>query len=131
MFADKAGMVMQTGSIFAPDGSNFHKQGLLGVRVVEGSEEVSWYQKYNPLATVPYATFKSLVGDGAEETAVRDVEPFHAALTEAIRTLHGEKVKEAVDIIESTIKIEASFAGKIINDYKQTYKATGEIAIPR
>ena len=47
------------------------------------------YQKYNPLATVPFATFKSL---GEQPLIpIRDVECFHACLVEAMHKFHGAK----------------------------------------
>jgi len=164
---------MESGSIFAPDGASCHQQGQTGVRIVEGDGEVAWYQRYNPLATVPYATFKSL-GEEPTPPPIRDVEHFHWCLAEAARSYHGSavvslafyacslllrvwaglymcderalrdlllaaharfvvslQVKEKCEIVESTIKMEASFAGKVINDYNTEYKKTGELAIPR
>ena len=38
----QAGMVMESGSIFAPDGASCHQQGQLGIRVVEGDGDVPW-----------------------------------------------------------------------------------------
>lgn len=83
-------MVMESGSIFAPDGASCHQQGQIGIRIVEGDGEVSWFQKYNPLATVPYATFKSL-GE-VPVVPVRSVEAFHECMVEAMQKFHGTKV---------------------------------------
>ena len=33
------------------------RQGLPGVKIVEGDEEVSWYKRWNPIATTPIQIF--------------------------------------------------------------------------
>ena len=48
-----------------------------------------------------------------------------------LTTLFLRQVKDNCEIVDSTIKMEASFAGKVINDYNTEYKKTGEMAIPR
>ena len=40
-------------------------------------------------------------------------------------------MKEKCEILDSTIKMEASFAGKVINDYNTEYKKTGVMELPR
>jgi len=112
MWGDKAAMVMQSTSKGSLD------QGAEGIRLVEGTGETSWYTRWNPMATVPYQTFRSHPGnlDSSEELPEQDVGNCHACIVEALQALHGPEVQEKCDIVDNTIRLEAAISGRLYND---------------
>ena len=81
------------------------------------------------MAAMPFATYKSM--NPAEPAAVRDVHAFHACLTGVLNNLHGKDLPSKVEIVESVIYQEPSLTGKVVNDYKYTYKRTEKLEKPR
>jgi len=113
MWSDKVAAAMKTGA-------ERDRQGLPGVRIVQGAEEVSWYQRWNPMASQPVQIFSSHIRDRSQKDGLeeRSAETFGNCLIEAINEFRDSPHSGGMicEIVESTIRMEGSVVGKIYND---------------
>jgi len=110
MWGDKVALAMSAGDR-ASD-----RQGFPGVRIVEGNEEVPWYQKWNPVAAQPVQIFTShKTYKNSLAAPNRDINHFHATLVEVVNNFHAGG-ENPVEILQSTIRMEGSVVGKVVNE---------------
>ena len=124
-WGDKMAMVM-TSSPGAVVGGT--EQGMRGLRVVEGTGDQDWLQRWNPLAKQNYSTYTShtsitngrpMDNPDSPDVQSRDVIKFQECLVEAVVAAHGGgDVAGKVEITESTIKLSGSVSGRLYNDNK-------------